>query len=222
MKLKGSMATQTSTVSAERGWLQVRSVGLASRGLIPYRASVVHSTEDYFSDNDHVWESFPHERTRSRAYRWGEDGLLVICDDNGFLCFSLALWNEKDPIIKERDFEPTNREGNHGEDVKEYYYYLGATPSASYKTPSLTNGWSQRTSAAAGPSPSSTCCILESLTTTVALTSLLSTPKLLHMICSSASLPTIAAQTLLSCTSCLRFGSATRCEKGIRGLGLYA
>jgi hypothetical protein len=101
-------------------------------GAHTYGASAVHSTEDYFSDDDHVWESFFREHTRSRAYRWGEDGLLVICDDNGFLCFSLALWNEKDPIIKERAFEPTNREGNQGEDVKEYYYYLGATPTASY------------------------------------------------------------------------------------------
>jgi hypothetical protein len=73
---------------------QVRSGRTGFTGALPCGASVVHSMEDYSPDDDHVWESFPHEHTRSRAYRWGEDGLLGICDDNGFLCFSLTLWNE--------------------------------------------------------------------------------------------------------------------------------
>jgi hypothetical protein len=87
--------------------------------------------EDYSSDGD-AWDYFPHDHARSRAYRWGEDGLGGICDRHQHICFALALWNEKDPILKERLFGLTNREGNHGEDVKEYYYYLDATPTSSY------------------------------------------------------------------------------------------
>jgi hypothetical protein len=79
-----------------------------------------------------AWESFSHDQARSRAYQWGEDGLAGISDDHQLLCFALALWNGKDPIIKERLFGLTNSEGNHGEDVKEYYYYLDSTPTHSY------------------------------------------------------------------------------------------
>jgi hypothetical protein len=78
------------------------------------------------------WDSFPHDHARSRAYRWGEDGLGGICDDRQLLCFALALWNGNDPILKERSFGLTNGEGNHGEDVKEYYFYLDSTPTHSY------------------------------------------------------------------------------------------
>jgi len=87
--------------------------------------------EDY-SDNGDAWNYFPHDQARSRAYRWGEDGLAGICDDHQVLCFALALWNGRDPIIKERLFGLTNSEGNHGEDVKEYYFYLDSTPTHSY------------------------------------------------------------------------------------------
>jgi hypothetical protein len=87
--------------------------------------------EDYSPGGD-AWSSFPHDHARSRAYRWGEDGLLGLTDDEGLLCFSLALWNGRDPILKERMFGLTNPQGNHGEDVKECYYYLDATPTASY------------------------------------------------------------------------------------------
>jgi hypothetical protein len=87
--------------------------------------------EDY-SESGNAWESFPHDHARSRAYRWGEDGLAGISDDKQELCFALALWNGKDPIIKERLFGLTNAEGNHGEDVKEYYFYLDNTPTHSY------------------------------------------------------------------------------------------
>ncbi len=87
--------------------------------------------EDYSEDGS-AWEYFPHDHARSRAYRWGEDGLAGISDDHQRLCFALALWNGKDPILKERLFGLTNREGNHGEDVKEYYYYLDSTPTHSY------------------------------------------------------------------------------------------
>jgi hypothetical protein len=87
--------------------------------------------EDY-SDNGDAWNYFSHDQARSRAYRWGEDGLAGICDDHQVLCFALALWNGKDPILKERLFGLTNSEGNHGEDVKEYYFYLDSTPTHSY------------------------------------------------------------------------------------------
>ena len=87
--------------------------------------------EDY-SDNGDAWNYFTHDQARSRAYRWGEDGLGGICDDHQVLCFALALWNGRDPIIKERAFGLANSEGNHGEDVKEYYFYLDSTPTHSY------------------------------------------------------------------------------------------
>jgi len=87
--------------------------------------------EDY-SENGDAWNYFTHDQARSRAYHWGEDGLAGLSDDHQRLCFALALWNGKDPIIKERLFGLTNSEGNHGEDVKEYYYYLDSTPTHSY------------------------------------------------------------------------------------------
>jgi hypothetical protein len=87
--------------------------------------------EDY-SENGDAWVYFPHDHARSRAYRWGEDGLAGISDDKQRLCFALALWNGKDPILKERLFGLTNNESNHGEDVKEYYFYLDSTPTHSY------------------------------------------------------------------------------------------
>jgi hypothetical protein len=87
--------------------------------------------EDYSGDGT-AWDYLPHDHARSRAYRWGEDGLLGISDNHQRLCFALALWNGRDPILKERLFGLTNSEGNHGEDVKEYYYYLDSTPTHSY------------------------------------------------------------------------------------------
>jgi hypothetical protein len=88
--------------------------------------------EDY-SENGDAWNYFTHDQARSRAYHWGEDDLAGISDDHQRLCFAIALWNGKDPILKERLFGLTNGEGNHGEDVKEYYYYyLDNTPTHSY------------------------------------------------------------------------------------------
>jgi len=87
--------------------------------------------EDYSESGD-AWNFFTHDHARSRAYRWGEDGIAGISDDKQRLCFSLALWNGKDPILKERLFGLTNSQGNHGEDVKEYYFYLDSTPTHSY------------------------------------------------------------------------------------------
>ena len=99
----------------------------------PYLAERQWGTvrEDY-SAGGTVWEYFTHDHARSRAYRWGEDGLLGICDRQGRLCFALGLWNERDAILKERLFGLSGKEGNHGEDVKECYYYLDSTPTHSY------------------------------------------------------------------------------------------
>ncbi len=87
--------------------------------------------EDYSHDGN-AWDYFTHDQARSRAYRWGEDGLGGLSDDKQRLCFALALWNERDPILKERLFGLTNSQGNHGEDVKEYYFYVDTTPTHSY------------------------------------------------------------------------------------------
>jgi hypothetical protein len=87
--------------------------------------------EDY-SGNGAAWEFVSHDMARSKAYRWGEEGIAGICDEHQFLCFAIALWNKKDPILKERYFGLTGNEGNHGEDVKECYYYLDSTPTHSY------------------------------------------------------------------------------------------
>ncbi len=99
----------------------------------PYLAERAWGTvrEDYSTNGD-AWHYFPHDHARSRTYRWNEDGLAGICDRNQMLCFALALWNGRDPILKERLFGLTGPEGNHGEDVKEYYFYLDSTPTHSY------------------------------------------------------------------------------------------
>ena len=87
--------------------------------------------EDY-SPNGTAWDYFPHDHARSRAYRWGEDGIAGFGDDTLNWCVSIAMWNRADPILKERLFGLTNQEGNHGEDVKELYFYLDGTPTHSY------------------------------------------------------------------------------------------
>src|SRR5579863_9464167 len=99
----------------------------------PYLADRQSGTvrEDYSASGE-CWDYLPHDHARSRAYRWGEDGLLGITDRECRLCFALALWNGRDPILKERLFGLTNGEGNHGEDVKEEYFYLDSTPTHSY------------------------------------------------------------------------------------------
>src|SRR5579875_230525 len=99
----------------------------------PYLAERAWGTvrEDYSPDGD-VWNYFTHDHARSRAYRWTEDGILGICDNHQRLCFALAFWNGKDPYLKERLFGLSGEQGNHGEDVKELYYYLDATPTATY------------------------------------------------------------------------------------------
>jgi hypothetical protein len=112
---------------------EAREKGIAWKKWGPYLSERQWGTvrEDYSQDGN-AWDYFPHDQSRSRAYRWGEDGLGGICDDKQRLCFALALWNERDHILKERLFGLTNSEGNHGEDVKEYYFYVDSTPTHSY------------------------------------------------------------------------------------------
>jgi hypothetical protein len=107
--------------------------GIAWRRWGPYLSERQWGTvrEDYSIGGD-AWSYFTHDQARSRAYRWGEDGIAGISDDQQQLCFALALWNRRDPLLKERMFGLTNAEGNHGEDVKEYYFYLDSTPTHSY------------------------------------------------------------------------------------------
>jgi hypothetical protein len=120
-------------VTEQRRLNEAREAGVAWKKWGPYLSERQWGTvrEDY-SEDGNAWDYFSHDQARSRAYRWGEDGLGGICDDQQRLCFALALWNERDPILKERLFGLTNREGNHGEDVKEYYFYLDSTPTHSY------------------------------------------------------------------------------------------
>ena len=99
----------------------------------PYLAGRQWGTvrEDYSEDGD-AWASFPFDHAHARAYRWGEDGLGGFCDRYGFLNFSVAMWNGRDPILKERLFGLTNAEGNHGEDAKEHWWFLDSTPTHSF------------------------------------------------------------------------------------------
>src|SRR5262249_44933218 len=113
--------------------IECREQGVEWRKWGPYLSERQWGTvrEDYSANGD-AWSYFTHDEARSRAYGWGEDGLAGFSDDSGFLCMALTLWNGVDPILKERLFGLTNAEGNHGEDVKEYYFYLDSTPTHSY------------------------------------------------------------------------------------------
>jgi hypothetical protein len=127
-------AKEVSAVKAEAGRLQEARDGKAAwKRWGPYLSERQWGTvrEDYSNDGN-AWDYLTHDAARSRAYRWGEDGIAGISDAHQVLCFAVALWNGKDPILKERLFGLTNREGNHGEDVKEYYFYADSTPTHSY------------------------------------------------------------------------------------------
>src|SRR5258705_7233581 len=129
-----SVAKPTIVDVAEQKRLNdAREAGIPWKKWGPYLSERQWGTvrEDYSNDGN-AWDYFSHDQSRSRAYHWGEDGLGGICDDKQRLCFAIALWNERDPILKERLFGLTNSEGNHGEDVKEYYFYLDSTPTHSY------------------------------------------------------------------------------------------
>src|SRR5215467_7845714 len=129
----GREASRTQLTAERRRLEEARAGKAAWKKWGPYLSERQWGTvrEDY-SDSGDAWNYFSHDQARSRAYRWGEDGLAGISDERQLLCFALALWNGKDPILKERLFGLTNREGNHGEDVKEYYFYLDSTPTHSY------------------------------------------------------------------------------------------
>ncbi len=120
-------------VAEQKRLNETREAGIPWKKWGPYLSERQWGTvrEDYSQDGN-AWAYFNHDQSRSRAYHWGEDGLGGISDDGQRLCFALALWNERDPILKERLFGLTNSEGNHGEDVKEYYFYLDSTPTHSY------------------------------------------------------------------------------------------
>ena len=120
-------------VAEQKRLNDAREAGIPWKKWGPYLSERQWGTvrEDYSANGD-AWNYFTHDQARSRAYRWGEDGLGGISDDKQRLCFALALWNERDPILKERMFGLTNSEGNHGEDVKEYYFYIDSTPTHSY------------------------------------------------------------------------------------------
>ena len=122
------------TLTAEEARLREAREGVPWRLIGPYLSERQWGTvrEDY-SDNGDAWSYFSHDEARSRTYRWGEDGLAGISDDHQQLCFALALWNGQDPIVKERLYGLTNSEGNHGEDVKECYFYLDNLPTHSYQ-----------------------------------------------------------------------------------------
>ncbi len=125
------MSAPEGVKTAEHNRLEDKAAGWKRWG--PYLSERQWGTvrEDYSTDGN-AWDYFTHDHARSRAYHWGEDGIAGLSDDKQRQCFAVALWNGKDPILKERLFGLTNSEGNHGEDVKEYYFYLDATPTNSY------------------------------------------------------------------------------------------
>ena len=179
--------------------------------------------EDYSEGGD-AWNYFTHDQARSRAYRWGEDGLAGISDDKQRLCFALALWNGKDPILKERLFGLTNSEGNHGEDVKEYYFYLDSTPTHSYmkylyKYPQcglpLCGSGRDQPATAASRSSSTSCSIRASSIRTATSTCSSSMPRNRRRTSSSRSPSTTAAPSRRSSTSCRRSGFGI-CGRGRR------
>jgi len=124
---------KVSDVAEQKRLNDAREAGIPWKKWGPYLSERQWGTvrEDYSQDGN-AWDYFSHDQSRSRAYKWGEDGLAGISDDKQRLCFALALWNERDPILKERLFGLTNSEGNHGEDCKEYYFYIDSTPTHSY------------------------------------------------------------------------------------------
>ena len=128
-----SSTTDPAKTAEELRLDEARDKGVPWRQWGPYLSERQWGTvrEDY-SEDGNAWDYFTHDQARSRAYHWGEDGLAGISDDHQRLCFALALWNGKDPILKERIYGLTNSEANHGEDVKEYYFYLDSTPTHSY------------------------------------------------------------------------------------------
>ena len=127
------MGPSSSDVTEQKRLNEAREARVPWKNWGPYLSERQWGTvrEDY-SEDGNAWNYFTHDQARSRAYKWGEDGLGGLCDDKQRLCFALALWNERDPILEERMFGLTNSEAIHGEDVKAYYFYLDSTPTHSY------------------------------------------------------------------------------------------
>jgi len=127
------LAASSPECTEQRRLNEAREKGIPWKKWGPYLSERQWGTvrEDY-SHNGNAWDYFTHDQSRSRAYRWGEDGIAGVSDDKQLLCFAIAMWNGRDPILKERLFGLTNSESNHGEDVKEYYFYLDSTPTHSY------------------------------------------------------------------------------------------
>ena len=206
-------------VTEQKRLNDARETGIPWKKWGPYLSERQWGTvrEDY-SENGNAWNYFTHDQARSRAYRWGEDGLGGICDDKQRLCFALALWNERDPILKERLFGLTNSEANHGEDVKEYYFYLDSTPTHSYmkylyKYPQreypVPRPDRDQPADDHGKSSSTSCSTPASLTTTGTLTCSWSTPRRARKTSSSASPCTIVGLKRPGFGSCRPSGSAT-------------
>ena len=212
-------------VTEQKRLNDAREAGIPWKKWGPYLSERQWGTvrEDY-SEDGNAWDYFSHDQSRSRAYRWGEDGLGGISDDKQRLCFALALWNERDPILKERLFGLTNSEGNHGEDVKEYYFYIDSTPTHSYMKYLL------QVSAAGVPvsgprrdeprsgrarSSSTSCSTPASSTTTGTSTCSWSTPRPARRTSSSGSPFTTAGRKRPGSACCRRCGSGTR-GRGVR------
>ena len=154
-------------------------------GPVPERAAVGHGPRG-LQRRRRGWDYFPHDHARSRAYRWGEDGLAGFSDIEQRLCLALALWNGRDPILKERIFGLTGTQGNHGEDAKEYWWYLDALPSHALEPVALplpaggrspTTTWSPRTAGGASTTPSTSCSTPACSTTTATGSSRSTTPR---------------------------------------------
>ena len=215
---KGSGVTELTRLS------DARDKGIPWRKWGPYLSERQWGTvrEDY-SENGDAWNYFSHDQARSRAYRWGEDGLAGLSDEKQRLCFALALWNGEDPILKERLFGLTNAEGNHGEDVKEYYFYLDSTPTHSYmkwlyKYPQRAYPYDDLVATNRGRiarrSSSTSFSTPASSTTTATSTSSSSTPRPRRRTCSSGSRWRTGGRKRRRCTCCPPSGSATRGRGG--------
>ncbi len=211
--------SRSTAATAEELRLQEARSGVPWRAWGPYLSERQWGTvrEDYSEDGE-AWSYLTHDQARSRAYRWGEDGLAGISDDTQTLCLALALWNGRDPILKERLFGLTNVEGNHGEDVKEYYFYLDNLPTHSYqrllyKYPHAAYPYRGTRCRQRRPDPprngSSSCSTLASSTAIATSTSRSSMRRWGPRTSSAASPRTIAPASRHRSKFCRRCGTAT-------------
>ena len=212
--------TMTAPTAEDQRLAEARERGVPWRRWGPYVSERQWGTvrEDYSARRRRLGTTCSHDQARSRAYRWGEDGIAGISDDAQRLCFALTLWNGADPILKERLFGLTGHEGNHGEDVKEYYFYLDNLPSHAYmkylyKYPQQAFPYAQLLRGEPAPrprrSPSTSCSTPASSTTTATSMSSSNTPRPGPTTCWCASAPSTAGPRPRRCICCPRCGSAT-------------